>query len=139
MAITSIDLNTAQGRAAARAEGLPVPPDNFESIAAVRKRVDENDEFLPDVIDLARANGWLAAHFRAAKTDRGWRTAVQADGKGFFDLVLVRDRVVYAELKSENGKLSSDQEKWYAALLKSGQEAYVWRPSERAEIERILK
>jgi hypothetical protein len=47
------------------------------------------------------AYGWRAAHFRPARTAKGWRTPVAADGAGFPDLVLVRrTRIVAAELKS---------------------------------------
>jgi hypothetical protein len=37
--------------------------------------------------------------------------------------------VVYAELKSETGRLSTDQEKWLLALRHAGATAYLWRPS----------
>lgn len=97
------------------------------------------DVFLGMVLDLANLRGWLAAHFRPAKTERGWRTAVQADGAGFPDLVLVRDRVIYAELKSEKGSLSSAQGIWMLALEKAGQEIYCWRPSDWPKIEEVLR
>lgn len=55
--------------------------------------------FQIEIIELARILGWRVAHFRPAQTRHGWRTPVAADGKGFPDLVLVRERVIYAELK----------------------------------------
>ena len=63
--------------------------------------------FQQQVIDLAHYTGWVVAHFRAARTEKGWRTPVAADGAGFPDLVLVnrsQKRVLYVELKSEDGK-----------------------------------
>src|SRR5437763_860370 len=62
--------------------------------------------FTRQVIALARLRGWRAAHFRPGRTARGWRTPVQGEGVGFLDLVLVRGRVVWAELKSARGRLT---------------------------------
>ena len=99
----------------------------------------END-LLNLVIDYAQRMGWLVAHFRPAMLKDGtWRTAVSADGKGFPDLVLVRERVVvWVELKKEGGKLSPEQIVWRDALQAAGQEWYVWQPSDWSEIERVL-
>ena len=81
------------------------------------------------VIELAWVMGWRVAHFRPALTSRGWRTAVEADGRGFPDLVMVRrQRVIFAELKSDTGRLTPDQAAWVAALIDGGHECYQWRP-----------
>jgi hypothetical protein len=75
------------------------------------------DDFQQQVIELARVYGWRVAHFRAAQTARGWRTPVEADGAGFPDLVLVRaPEIIFAELKSARGTVSTDQRDWIAAL-----------------------
>lgn len=126
------------------AHALLQSPELTRKVArAVTGRKESEDDFLTWVIDLAHIRLWLVAHFRPAKTDKGWRTAVQADGKGFFDLVLVRDRrIILAELKSEKGNLSEDQDKWMRALgLVDSRyvEVHIWRPSDRAEIERTLR
>jgi hypothetical protein len=90
-------------------------------------KVTERD-WQQTVIEAAQALGFKVAHFRPAKTARGWRTPVQADGAGFPDLVMVRgERIIFAELKSDTGKISVDQEAWLEALGQAG-EAYVWRP-----------
>ena len=70
------------------------------------------------IIDAARAHRWVVAHFRAAQTERGWRTPVEADGKGFPDLVLAHpDRgVLFIECKADRGRLSAEQERWVATL-----------------------
>lgn len=80
------------------------------------------------VIDVARFLGWRVAHFRPARTASGWRTPVGADGAGFPDLVLVRDRVVYAELKAERGRLGPAQRVWLDILEAAGAEVYLWGP-----------
>lgn len=73
--------------------------------------------FQGQVIDLARYTGWRVAHFRPARTERGWRTAVAADGAGFVDLVLVRGpELLFVELKTRTGKASSEQREWLDAL-----------------------
>ena len=85
-------------------------------------------DFQRTIIATARYLGWRVAHFGTAMTQRGsFVTPAQADGAGFPDLVLVRERVVFAELKSAKGQLSPRQREWMRALLEAGQEAYVWR------------
>ena len=95
------------------------------------------DELLPTVLELAEVKGWLRAHFRPAKTEKGWRTAVSGDGKGFPDLVLVRERVVFIELKVK-GKMPSDyQWYWLTALHEAGAEVYLIWIDEDSEWEFI--
>ena len=88
------------------------------------------------VIELAHLFKWRVAHFRAAKTDKGWRTPVAADGAGFPDLVLVRgETLMFVELKSEIGKLSIHQEVWKEDLIRISLPTtnvyfFVWRPQD---------
>lgn len=97
-------------------------------------------QFTAQVIEMAQLHGYRAAHFRPARTEAGWRTAVQGDGKGFPDLVLVgRGRVIVAELKSEKGRPSIEQLDWLAAFGAAGVERYIWRPDDFDDILRILK
>jgi len=82
------------------------------------------------VIDTARILGWRVAHFRSVPVKRGprvvWETPVQADGAGFPDLVLVRERVLWLELKVGANTLSQSQAEWARALRDAGEEFYVW-------------
>lgn len=93
------------------------------------------------VIDLAHTFAWRACHFRPARTEQGWRTPVAADGAGFVDLVLVRDRVVFVELKSSTGRQTHDQRAWMVALRAASAEYHLWAPADwsSGEIERILR
>jgi hypothetical protein len=91
------------------------------------------------VIDAARLFGWRVAHFRPALTKHGWRTPVAADGKGWPDLVLVRERVIYAELKSGSGRLTPEQEEWITRLRNAGQEVYVWHDTQLEAVVAILR
>lgn len=69
-----------------------------------------------------------------------WETPVQADGAGFPDLILVRDRVVWAEIKVGRNKLSEAQERWRTALNGIA-EFHVWREDDWLEgrVETILR
>jgi len=90
-------------------------------------------QFQHAVIELAQTLGWRVAHFRPARTSHGWRTPVQGD-PGFPDLVMVRaGKIVFAELKSERGKLSADQQAWIDATG-----GYLWRPSDWRQIVAVL-
>jgi glycine/D-amino acid oxidase-like deaminating enzyme len=91
------------------------------------------------VIELAQISGWRVAHFRPARTEKGWRTPVSADGAGFPDLVLTRPpELLVLELKAERGKLAAAQREWLQQLEMCGVEIYVWRPSQWAEIQERL-
>jgi hypothetical protein len=103
------------------------------------KLVESEYGFMGWVIDYAHYRHWTVAHFRPARTGDGWATAVQADGAGFPDLVLVRDRVVFAELKAGRRPiLSPAQDRWLDALTTADAETYVWVPADRPDITRIL-
>lgn len=94
------------------------------------------------VIDTARSLGYLVAHFRAAKTERGWRTPVEGDGKGFPDLVLAgHGRVLFVELKNDRRPLEPEQRIWLDTLGLAGVEVHLWRPVDytTGEVERILR
>lgn len=83
-------------------------------------------DFQRAVIDAARLAGWKVCHFRPGMTQRGrWVTPMQGD-KGAPDLILAKaGRVLLAELKSDKGKTTPEQEAWLAA---AGGHGRVWRP-----------
>jgi hypothetical protein len=83
------------------------------------------------VRDVAKAFGWRRYHTWLSKHSPA----------GFPDEVLLRPpRLVFAELKSERGKLSAEQEAWLADLRKlPGVEVYQWRPEDMDEIAEVLR
>lgn len=83
------------------------------------------------ILRAARLQGWLAYHTYDSRRST----------PGFPDLVLVRPpRIVVAELKTEHGRLSKEQEKWLATFAKCpGTEVYVWRPSSWKQVEEVLR
>ncbi len=95
--------------------------------------------FQSQLIEVAHLCGWRVAHFRPARTAHGWRTPVAADGQGFPDLILVRDRVVVAELKAGKGRVRPAQDAWLEAFRVAGVEAYVWKPSDFDEAVAVLR
>lgn len=96
-------------------------------------------EFTRQVIQFAQLHRWTTAHFRPAMTQSGrWVTAVQGDGRGFPDLVLVRDRVVVAELKVGKNKPTDEQREWLRKFAAADVAAFVWRPEDWPEIERVI-
>jgi len=59
---------------------------------------------------------------------------------GFPDLCMCRDkRIIFAELKTEKGKTTVEQEKWLEKFNKTSAEVYLWRPSDFNKICEILK
>ena len=99
------------------------------------------EELQAAVLELAGYLGWRTAHFRPAQTRSGnWVTPVAADGAGFPDLCMTRERLIMVELKSAKGTLRPEQMEWRAALDVAGVEYHVWRPAEWLDgtIEAVL-
>lgn len=91
--------------------------------------VDENT-FQSAVEAIARRNGWLVYHTRDSRKSAA----------GFPDLCMVRlSRLVFAELKSEDGVVSAAQQTWLDALEPLAVECYLWRPSAWPKIVEVLK
>lgn len=92
------------------------------------ERISEK-EFRQHVVDYARSRQWLVYYT--------WRSVHSPSG--FPDLCMVRlTRTVFAELKTEKGRLTADQQKWLDALWLAGHTAHVWRPSDWAAIQETL-
>lgn len=120
----------------------------------MRTAVDRSGQseaaFQAAVVQLARLSRWRVAHFRKVRTvDHAgrprWQTPVAADGAGFPDLVLARaGRLIFAELKAEDGSLDPEQRVWRErleeiAIASAGLVSYrVWRPSDWTAIEEAL-
>lgn len=96
-------------------------------------------EWQRQVIDLAHLFGWKVAHFRPAQTTKGWRTPVAADGAGWPDLFLVRERCIAVELKREKGKVGDEQAVWLTLLRAAGIETYVIRPRNLDDLAAVLR
>lgn len=85
-------------------------------------------EFQATVIKDAKQLGWRVYHTHDSRRSN----------PGFPDLVLVRERVIWAELKTAHGRVNAQQQAWIDRLQAAGQEAYLWRPQDIHEITRIL-
>ncbi len=93
------------------------------------------------VLQLAKLRGWRTAHFRPAMLRSGkWVTAVQGDGKGFPDLILVRGaHIIAVELKVGRNKMTAEQIAWRDALVEAGVGFSLWTPDCWELIEEVLK
>lgn len=76
--------------------------------------------FQVQVLQLARLNGWTFWHSYDSRRSN----------PGLPDLVLVRDRVLWRELKTTTGRLSRHQLAWIARLNDAGADVDVWRPDD---------
>lgn len=76
---------------------------------------------------------------RAGSPDAGLDIELRSE-PGFPDLVLVRDgMLIFAELKTDTGKLTQHQRKWMAALDRADVPVYVWRPHQYEEVRDTLE
>ncbi len=92
-------------------------------LAKVRAGADVLTEasWQQQVTDLADILGWRWYHTHDSRRSPA----------GFPDLVLVnvrRGRTIFAELKTDRGKVSAAQQQWLDDLDAASQETYVWRP-----------
>ena len=99
------------------------------------------------IVNFARNCGWLVHHDLPSQRANGsWATATQGDS-GYPDLVLVHPgnltqnvpaSIIYAELKTQRGKLTTGQQQWLDALQAAGQTAVVWRPTDLPDVLKKL-
>lgn len=72
------------------------------------------------VVQLAKVCGWATYHtFDSRRSDAG-----------FPDLVLVRERLLFRELKARRGRMTEEQQEWGRLLLHAGANWAVWRPED---------
>lgn len=82
------------------------------------------------VVELAKLCGWLVYHTYDSRRSE----------PGFPDLVLVREqRLVFAELKTDRGRIRPEQQEWLERLHETGAEVYVWRPRDFELVHRRLR
>lgn len=104
-------------------------------------------DFQQQIIDYARLRGWKVHHDLPSQRANGrWSTHTQGD-QGFPDLVLVRGerparivsgiivprppRIVFAELKTQNGKVRPEQQEWLDTIGEDAEVTkWVWRPKD---------
>lgn len=88
-------------------------------------------QFQQQIMELAVLYKWRCYHTWSSMHSAG----------GFPDLVMVRvPRLIFAELKSDKGKVSIEQEAWLESLRASGKcEVYLWRPSVWESITEVLR
>lgn len=102
-----------------------------------KRRASANAEnaFMQQVITLAITMGWQHYHVYNASMSR----------KGFPDLVLFRERVIFAELKARSrltnrmGKMSAEQYQWRDTIQAAGAEWYMWTDEDMQEIAEVLQ
>lgn len=102
------------------------------NVTKARKPPRETEaQFQAAVIELAQRCGWMCYHVPDSR---------RVTSPGFPDLVLVRDgHLIFAELKSERGKLHQDQLAWLLALTVCREpDVYLWKPSDWPQIEHVL-
>jgi hypothetical protein len=94
------------------------------------RRAASEKEFQAQVVELARRRGWRIYHpFDSRRSN-----------PGFLDLVLVRgNRLIFAEVQAQRGKVSPQQDAWLDALDLTGAECYIWRPTDWPGIEKLLE
>ena len=80
------------------------------------------------IVDIARLQRWSAYHTHDSRRSE----------PGFPDLVLARERIVYAELKREGQKPRSAQVEWLDALARAGGEVYVWTIEDLDDVVAVL-
>lgn len=121
---------TSAGNSRPRESGVKSEAGSGLAVAVVKESPGwSEDEFQTEFVALFKRQGWKGYHpFDSRKSVAGYP-----------DWTLVRDRVVWIELKTEEGVASADQLNWIDDLKKAGAEVYLFRPSDWQEIAEVLK
>jgi hypothetical protein len=99
--------------------------------------------FQAQVMQVAARYGWRQAHFRPSMTSNGrWLTAMSGDA-GYPDLTLAHPTkgIIFAELKTDRGRVSVEQDLWHKFLHAGayvGTSVQLWRPRDLDQIVEIL-
>lgn len=133
---------------------MPTIPDNdstrqlIEKFRAEGRAVEGPTAILPEPaqeIDEAKDEKAFMADVMKEARKRGWNLIYHThdsrkSAKGFPDLVMIRGpRLVFAELKSQTGKVEPEQQEWLDALMAvRGPWVFLWRPSNWPEIIKVL-
>ena len=80
------------------------------------------------VTDLATVCAWQWYHTHDSRRSPA----------GLPDLILVRERVLWVELKRERGRLRPEQREWGLALMRARQDWRCWKPSDWDEVVATL-
>lgn len=102
-------------------------------------------QFQSQVLQLAKTLGWVWWHDAATNAPRRCTAcgAVRRGPRntaGLPDLILVRgNRLIWAELKAQDGQTTPEQRAWIEALRAAGQTCFVWRPSDWDTITEVLR
>lgn len=83
------------------------------------------------VVAIARLHGWRSFHpYRSDRSVPGWP-----------DLTLthVEHGILFAELKTEKGRLTDHQREYGAHLAACGLRWFVWRPGDVDEVTAVLR
>jgi hypothetical protein len=100
--------------------------------------------FQGQVIELAQRYGWAVHHVPPMRYSgrntlaNNWGTGGLA---GMPDLTLISLRgkgIIYAELKTDSGKLSDAQVRVIELLRRNGAQCYIWRPKDLESLAKTL-
>ena len=86
-------------------------------------------QFQAQVIQVAKLFGWHYYHPYDSRRSP----------PGFPDLVLVKDRVLFRELKTDKGRVSPAQKTWGVKLTDAGADWSIWRPAQLQAIYSELR
>ena len=114
-----------------------------------RSPAETERDFQRSVMELAELSGWESLHVRTSMQQGRYLTATTGTmAKGWPDLVLVhrsRQRLIFAELKADKGRLRPDQSRVLSLLwqlvegpTRGWAEVHVWHPKDWPTIEATL-
>lgn len=85
------------------------------------QRACSERELMDAIVEYAERHGWRVWHDNDSRRNAA----------GLPDLILMREgELLWAELKTERGRVRPEQMDWLRELAEAGEEVYVWRPSE---------
>lgn len=104
---------------AVMARPLLLAPDPLTDAQRVIAAAMSEADLQTSIVDAASRLGWFWWHDQDSRRNRA----------GLPDLILIRERVIWAELKDQRKALRPDQRLFRDALRAADAEWYLWRPA----------
>jgi len=110
-----------------------------------KRKMQTEKQFMAAVVQYAKLKRWKVYHtYNSVKSEKGFPdlTLCRVEHRSKWAIETNRPeigRIIFAELKSEKGRLTKEQEYWLNDLACCPCEVYLWRPSDWKKIEMTLE
>ena len=110
--------------------------DRAKSEGIHQNRSANHDDLVTQAKQYLQNNGYLVNIPRKARSKDGYCTPIEGNA-GYFDITAIHSQtghIIFIEVKTGEGRLSPEQERWFTAASKSRETVIVLRPDNWDEL-----